>query len=156
MSYNLRPRPLVVYIDDNPDDRMIAQRAINNHELKLDFLQLSDGLEAIDALTARDSKRPDIIFIDNKMPVLQGTGLIRTLNEHEPLHDVPMILVSSQLTEKDIREAYKAGARSCVRKGDDPLEWNRQMRSVLVYWLEINAIVKDPVYPSEHLGVVFE
>lgn len=138
-----KKRPYVVLVDDCPDESMLAARILRDHPSNIELVELKDGLEAIDKLTAKDAKRPDLVLIDNKMPILKGVDVIRTLNEDERLWSTPMVLVSSRLTKQLVNDAYKAGARSCVEKEPDIIKWNRQMRGVLSYWLEVNKIDPD-------------
>lgn len=133
-------KPYVILVDDCPDQSGLVERVINQYPVKIELLRLADGFEAVDLLTSPKARQPDLIMIDNKLPIMNGVDVIRRLMEKESMWDVPMVLVSCYLTESQAREAYRAGARSCVFKSLDIIEWNRQMRGVLNYWLEVNSM----------------
>ena len=132
--------PYVVVVDDCPDETFLVSRIIEQHEQDIDLCLLENGAQAIDVLGDPSSRKPDLVILDNKMPFFSGIDVIKSLNRSERFKSVPMVLMSTVLSRRDIEEAYRVGARSCVSKGDDITNWNRQLRSVLAYWLTINEV----------------
>jgi CheY-like chemotaxis protein len=137
---NFMPNPYVVVVDDCPDESFLFTRIIEQHEQDVDFRLLQDGAQAIDFLKNPDNKTPDLIILDNKLPLVSGIEVIKALMQHERYQSVPIILVSAAFSKGAIKEAYRAGARSCIRKDDDVPNWNRKLRSVFAYWLTINEV----------------
>lgn len=137
------PNPYVVVVDDCPDESFLVSRIIEQHEQDVDLCMLDNGAQAIDVLGDPGSRTPDLVILDNRMPFFSGVDVIKSLMKHERFQEVPMVLISSAFSKKDIKDAYRVGARSCVRKGDDITNWNRQLRSVLAYWLTINEVTLD-------------
>lgn len=133
----------VVVVDDNPDEGLLITRIFSRMDRAVDLAMLTNGEEALQLLKSPNSRQPDIIIMDNKMPGAKGIEVLRQLNEYPHIRELPIILMSAEFTKKELREAYRAGARSCVEKGHDSVVWNRNLRGILAYWLEINKPAGD-------------
>jgi CheY-like chemotaxis protein len=48
-------------------------------------------------------ERPDLIFLDYMMPVMDGAGLLRGMAKDQALHDIPVVMMSS-LPEATVAE----------------------------------------------------
>lgn len=132
--------PYVVVVDDCPDETFLVKRIIEQHEQDVELQILQDGAQAVDFLSNPSNKTPDLIILDNKLPLVSGIEVIRALMKYERFQSVPIILISALFSKSEVKEAYRVGARSCVRKALDVTSWNRQLRSILAYWLTINDL----------------
>ncbi|KZZ79589.1 hypothetical protein A3766_10240 [Oleiphilus sp. HI0132] len=133
------PNPYVV-VDDCPDESFLVTRIIEQHEQEVDLCMLQNGAQAIDVLGDPGSRTPDLVILDNKLPFFTGIDVIKSLMNQARFHSVPIVLISAGFSKNEIKEAYRIGARSCVRQDLDVTNWNRQLRSVLAYWLTINEV----------------
>ncbi|GAB3819143.1 hypothetical protein GCM10028895_17170 [Pontibacter rugosus] len=77
-SYNT-PLDLVLLVDDDDTTNFLNQRLLNEMNISKEIKVLKNGKEAIDYLVKAYGpvqidgfKRPDIIFLDIKMPVMDG------------------------------------------------------------------------------------
>ncbi len=68
------------------------------------------------ALAAARRSAPSLIITDLNMPDMGGLDLCRQLQEREDTASVPVIIVSSKLTEKLRNEAHDLGVRTCLPK----------------------------------------
>jgi len=59
-------------------------------------------------------ERPDLIFLDYMMPVMDGASLLRNMAADPPLRDIPVVLMSS-LPEATVAERC-AGYTAFMRK----------------------------------------
>lgn len=93
---------LVLIADDNPDTRLICKTILEDRGFAV--LQAVDGREAVDL--AR-SHRPDLIFMDLMMPVMDGWEAKAELREdEEDVRSIPVVAVTAYEPErKVIREA---------------------------------------------------
>ena len=134
------PNPYVVVVDDCPDESFLVTRIIEQLEQNIDLRILQDGAQAIDVLGDPGSRTPDLILLDNKLPLVSGIDVIKALMKFERYQSIPIVLISVGFSKSEIKTAYRVGARSCVRKELDVTTWNRQLRSILAYWLTINDV----------------
>ena len=88
-----------------------------------------------EALALTKASEPDIIFLDLRMPVLDGIGFLRAYKPKTEHPDVKIIVFSNYDMQQEVDEAYELGAE----------------RSVLKAWAspkELIKIVKDTMATS--------
>ena len=102
--------PTVLVVDDSKVDRLMIGGLLQR-EGAMEVLYAANGNEALEALAA---SIPDLVVTDLVMPELDGLGLVAAVRERFPL--VPVILVTSQGSEKTAVKALQEGAASYVPK----------------------------------------
>jgi DNA-binding NarL/FixJ family response regulator len=96
------------------DQKLIRQgmRTLLNLEADLDVVgEASNGVEAI---TAVDQFRPDVVLMDVRMPQLDGVAATRRITERFP--DVAIIILTTFDDDEYVFEGLKAGARGYMLK----------------------------------------
>jgi two-component system LytT family response regulator len=106
------------------DDELLARRGIRNQ------LKHARGVEVIgeatngrDAVAAIKEKKPDVVFLDVQMPLLDGFGVIETL-EHKYLP--PAIVFVTAFDEHAIR-AFEINALDYLLKPVDPERFQKTL-----------------------------
>ena len=74
-----------------------------------------DGMDALEKLS-NVSDGVNLIITDLNMPNIDGYELIRTLKQNESLKSLPIIILSSEEGEQDIKLGSQAGASSYLVK----------------------------------------
>jgi CheY-like chemotaxis protein len=72
-----------------------------------------DGKEALKLTTQED---PDIIFLDLRMPTLDGVGFLKAYEPKAHHKNVEIIVFSNYDLQQEIDEAYELGAQRYVLK----------------------------------------
>ena len=101
----------ILVVDDNEDNREIF--AFRLEQLGFEVLVASNGKEAIE--TASQAK-PDLIFMDLRMPVMDGWEATRALRQTEWGKDLPVVAVTGHAMEEDRRKALTAGCNESIPK----------------------------------------
>ena len=135
-------KKLILIADDDEDDLMFAQKAINanSEESEIDIKLVKDGEELLDFLYKKgeyaDSKHPlpSVIFLDIKMPKLDGLKVLEILKANERLRIIPIIILSSSKT--DINSSYHKGANSYIVKPNIYGEMQEIMGKMKKFWFE--------------------
>jgi CheY-like chemotaxis protein len=96
----------VMIIDDTEVDRYVAERVIQKSGLSEEVIAMESVQDALDYLTANAENRdllPEIIFLDIRMPVLDGFDFLDKFNELPESVKKRMIIVmlTSSLNEED-------------------------------------------------------
>ena len=119
----------ILYVDDEPDIRLIAQLALN---LKPDFeVRMADSGESALAMLADQSWRPDLAMIDVMMPGLTGPEVLARMRADRDLSDLPVVFVTARARQQDV-DAYMAqGARGVITKPFDPIGLASQVEALL-------------------------
>jgi len=135
---------LIVLIDDDPDDVAVALRAARRSQLPVQVVVFHDGREALAALGLLDTGdeaswlRPCAIFLDIKMPLLDGWEMLRRLRDHARTKGVPIIVQSWSTRREDIERCYSLGANSFVAKRLTPDEPGSYFTDAVRYWVHLN------------------
>ncbi len=73
----------------------------------------ADGMEALELLVSSDV---DLLVTDLNMPNMDGYELIRAVRENPSYSALPVIILSSEDGEEDIRRGMELGANSYLVK----------------------------------------
>jgi signal transduction histidine kinase len=109
----------VLYVDDEPDARELAQRILANQGARV---ITADSAEAGRQLVARE--HPDVLVADIGMPEEDGYSLIRTIRSLPPDQggSIPAAAVTALARSEDRRRALLAGFQTHVAKPVDVVE----------------------------------
>ena len=133
----------LLIVDDDRDDLDIALRALDRQGLGGIVKVARDGQEALELLglengTPKSPIRPRVIFLDLKMPRVDGWEVLRRLREDEELADLPVVVLSSSDHEPDVKRSYELGANSFLVKRFDSRGPGTYIVEAAQYWLDLN------------------
>ena len=129
----------VLIIDDTPTSAATLQALLEDSGLK-NVVAISSGLEAIGDV-ARE--KPDLIFLDIKMPEIDGWLLCEMFSSIKRWKDIPVILQSGLVGRENIKKGLALGAHSYIEK---PVTLEK-IETVL------EAVFRPPVqYPQDILS----
>ncbi|HET7480959.1 MAG TPA: response regulator [Rubrobacteraceae bacterium] len=119
----------VLVADDDRVVRRIVTAKLSG--LGYEVSEVRDGQEAIDRL--EDGERPDLLITDQLMPRMNGLQLVRAVraSSREGLADLPIIMLTSRGSERDIIEGLRTGLDDYVVKPFSPDELAARVRTVL-------------------------
>jgi two-component system, response regulator len=140
-----RPRAITILLaDDDPDDRLLAQEALEENRLANDLHMVQDGEELLDYLYRRgkyadpaSSPRPGLILLDLNMPRMDGREALRVLKGDPDLRQIPVVVLTTSRAEEDIYRTYNLGVNSFISK---PVSFEGLVevtRALGRYWFEI-------------------
>lgn len=98
------------------DDDVLQLRAIQRQLRRNKQVELLVVDNAIDAMLAIGSTRPDLVVMDVYMPGLDGIEACRRIKANAEMHDVQVVIASAVLTPEIERTAREAGAARAVAK----------------------------------------
>lgn len=132
----------ILLVEDNADEVEVALRAMRKAAIDAPIEVARDGQAALERLgvevsTSGPTLHPRVVFLDLKLPRVDGWEVLRRLREHPATASVPVVVVSSSDDHDDIRRCYELGANSYVvkRMDDGP---GRYFAEAAHYWLELN------------------
>ena len=135
----------ILLVEDNPDDELLALRALRKNGIAGDVVVVRDGVEALDYLFAtgdyagRDARDvPRLILLDLNLPRVNGLEVLRHLRSDERTRLLPVVILSSSGEQRDKRECYDLGANSYVRKPVNFEQFVRAVEQLKSYWLVLN------------------
>jgi PAS domain S-box-containing protein len=102
----------VLYIEDNPANLRLVQKIISTHThlLLLDARTAEQGLDIVKA------HHPDLILLDINLPGMNGFEALRHLRDDPATCDIPVIALSANAMERDIKKGLAAGFTDYLTK----------------------------------------
>ncbi len=109
-------KAVLLIVDDIADNRMLLDGYLQNYGFE--FIEAENGREACDLARRR---RPDLILMDVKMPVMDGREATRRIKARPETRDIPIIAVTASAmkeAEKEISSLCDGYLRKPVNKAD--------------------------------------
>jgi len=103
----------VMTVDDQPAFREVAREVI---EATLGFVHVGDAGCGEQALALAEEVDPDLVFVDVRMPGIDGLETARRLKASHPTATI--VLISTEGFEGDSSGLESCGAAAFVRKED--------------------------------------
>lgn len=109
--------PLILLVEDDDNDVFFMRRALQKAEFTNPMNVANNGQEAIDYLSGagKFSDRnkfplPSIVFLDLKMPFLDGFEVLAWIRSQSALDKIPVVVLTSSSEERDRQRATALGA----------------------------------------------
>ncbi len=106
---------LIVFADDDADDRLLLQEAFEENNLKCTLYFVEDGVELLDYLE-QNSTIPSLILLDINMPRKDGKQILQEIKSNTKWRHIPVIMFTTSKSPEDIRKCYDLGANSFIIK----------------------------------------
>ena len=121
----------VLYIEDNPDNMMLVQRALEARGYHL--LKAMKGLEGV---ATAESEQVDLILLDINLPDIDGYEVARRLrsSQKRELSSIPIIAITANALKGDAEKALDAGSDVYMSK---PI-------NIRELWARVEAFVPMP------------
>jgi CheY-like chemotaxis protein len=141
----------ILLVEDNPNDVMIARRALTRGLVQHRLSVVRDGQEALDFLFRRGNfadveraPRPDLILLDLNLPRVDGFEVLRAIKSDAQLRRIPVIMLTTSEREEDVTNSYVLGANTFISK---PVEFDRFLNIIRVlheYWGQVAKLPSNP------------
>lgn len=136
----------VLLVEDNDDHAELVIRQLSEHAVNAQLTRLTDGQEALDYLLRNGkfadpavSPRPLVVFLDLRLPKVDGLEVIRIIKESEELRKIPIVVLTTSEADRDVTRAYVNHANSYVVKPVDFQKFRDLMNELGIYWLKWNT-----------------
>ncbi|MDT7827571.1 response regulator [Pricia sp. S334] len=124
----------ILLVDDDPDDLLLFKEAIASFEIRSELLLFACGEAFIAHLNATDTI-PDLIFLDMKMPKIDGLECLRQIRKTPEWQDAIVAIYSNFTAEDLIENTFSEGANIYIEKPEDLQKLKKVLKKVLqVNW----------------------
>ncbi len=100
------------------DDSKVIREAIKEI-LEIGNLQVTEACDGKQAVKSIDNKLPDLVLLDAVMPVMDGVSVLKVLRKSYSKIQLPIILIASQGSPREMVQALDLGANDYVTKPID-------------------------------------
>jgi CheY-like chemotaxis protein len=118
---------IILLVEDDDNDVFFFRRALEKAGLDLPWRMVSDGEQALQYLTGQgifaertSHPLPDIIFLDLKLPYVNGLEVLEFIQKDTFLSSIDVIVLTSSPEERDRKRAYELGAKEYLVKPATP------------------------------------
>ena len=134
----------ILLVEDNEGDIILTLDAFEESKVKTEISVTRNGQEALDFLNKRgnykDAKKPDLILLDINIPVYNGHEVLKQIKEDQMLKKIPVIMLTTSSSQKDINSAYENHSNSYVKKPLDMEEFLEAILKIEEFWLQLSTL----------------
>ncbi|RLP52703.1 MAG: response regulator [Ketobacter sp.] len=140
-------KPLVILLaEDNIDHAELIVETLQDFNLTNTVFHVTNGEEVIKFLKCEgeyntsETKIPDLILLDLKMPRMDGTSALQWIKSEPQFRHLPVVMLSTSHTEQEIQNCYRLGANSYLTK---PLQFDdfiKKIKDLNFYWVLTSEI----------------
>ncbi|PWI48855.1 two-component system response regulator [Candidatus Heimdallarchaeota archaeon B3_Heim] len=103
----------ILVVDDEEDTVELARMVLEFEGYRV--FSANNGQEAIDFLKTQDEK-PNLVLLDVLMPKMDGLKVCKWIKENPHLKEIPVLLFTAKVGNKDRIAGEKVGADAYIAK----------------------------------------
>lgn len=131
----------ILLVEDNEGDVGLIEEVLEEMNIRNKLNVATDGEEAILFLHNEGkfsgSPRPDIVLLDLNLPKKDGREVLKEIKADCNLKNIPVVILTTSGSEKDILRAYDLHANAYITKPLDFDQFIKVIESIGNFWLEI-------------------
>ncbi|HVG15390.1 MAG TPA: response regulator [Chitinophagaceae bacterium] len=113
---NNKPARKILLIDDDADDRKYFIEAVQEIDNTIQCVTAKDGDQALQLLRDPQNSLPDYIFLDLRMPKINGRQCLIQLKSDDRLKAIPVTVYTTSRELKESEELQGLGAVRFITK----------------------------------------
>ena len=139
---------LILIVEDSPSDYESVVRSFKKLGMKDEVYHCENGDKALDFLYGRKEfsnaphPRPSVILLDLNLPGTDGREVLKQIKNDPDLKSIPVVVLTTSDSDKDIKECYQYGANSYMIKPSNWGDFFKMMENFKNYCLG-SAILPD-------------
>ncbi len=119
----------VLIVDDSSSMRAVIKKTIKVSGFNVgQFLAAEDGRDAMKVLSA---EWVDLVLTDINMPNMNGMELIKKMKEDEILKTIPVVIVTTEGSEKVKKQSMDLGASALIKKPFRPEDIRNALNRIM-------------------------
>jgi len=131
----------ILLVEDDPGDQKLLKKSLESQRIANELHICSSAEEALKFLqkscTEDFCKLPNLILLDLNMPGMGGIEFLKRIKDDDKLKIVPVVILTTSDSEKDILEGYKLQAAGYVTKPPKLVEFHNIISQITNYWFLI-------------------
>jgi CheY-like chemotaxis protein len=145
MTNMTTPRPVeILLVEDSPSDAALTLEALRAGKIVNKLTHVEDGVEAMNFLKLRgkysNAARPDLIMLDLNLPRKDGREVLEELKSDPELMSIPVVVMTTSNSDKDILKAYELHANCYIKKPMEFSQFIKVIKSIEEFWLTVVAL----------------
>jgi CheY-like chemotaxis protein len=112
----------ILIVDDDEDDQKLFIESAKEVDEDIRCVTANDGQEAIIFLKDEHNTLPDYIFLDLRMPRINGKQCLEEIKKDKRLRHIPIFIYTTSKNVQDSIDLKKMGAVHFITKPENPTE----------------------------------
>ena len=132
--------PRVWSIEDSHHDQEALRRALKRAGHEVNLHEIADGdsaLQKVQELSRGHVDPPDLVLLDLNLGARSGFEVLALLKGDAVMRRVPVVILTSSLSSRDVAAAYDAGANAVVQKPLALRDYYATVQNMVEFWLHI-------------------
>lgn len=132
----------VLLVEDNEGDILLTKEAAEDSGIVENIRVIKDGKEAIkffEALT-KPEEIPQLVLLDINLPKISGQDVLIYIKNNEKFKSIPVIMLTTSSSEKDIAQSYRNHANCYITKPIDAVDFKKAIHTLGNFWTSIASI----------------
>jgi DNA-binding NtrC family response regulator len=105
-----------LFVDDDADDRKLFIEAVKEIDQTIVCKTANNGEQALAVLRDSQNSLPDLIFLDIRMPRINGKKCLVEIKKDESLKHIPVIIYTTSKAVEESKELRDLGAFYFISK----------------------------------------
>lgn len=146
-------KSVILLVEDDPDDVFFLQEAFKKADMAGALRVARDGEEAVAYLLGQGAfadrrlhPPPALVLLDLKLPRKSGLEVLEWRRGQPGMASIPVVVLTSSVSETDVRRAYELGANAYLVKPIDSGAQDEMVGTIRRFWLGLNRL-PDPASP---------
>jgi chemotaxis family two-component system response regulator Rcp1 len=134
----------ILLVEDNPDEVLLTRETLKDARVANRVHVAADGEEAMEFVRrgngSAEAPRPDLILLDLNLPRKDGREVLAELKRDEDLKRIPVIVLTTSASDRDLLEAYDKCVNAYVRKPVSLDRFIEVVNAIDEFWLGVVAL----------------
>jgi len=141
-------RPIeILLVEDSPSDATLTIEALEAGKIANKLSHVEDGAEAMAYLRRQgrysNASKPDLIMLDLNLPRKDGREVLKELKSDPALKMIPVIILTTSSSDKDVMQSYELHANCYITKPVDFKRFIDIVRSIENFWLTVVTLPQN-------------
>lgn len=134
----------ILLVEDNEGDILLTTEALEEGKIFNKISVVRDGKQAMDFLKKRNEytnvELPDLILLDINLPKQNGHEFLKLIRADSEIKHIPIIMLTTSSSEKDMLTANKNFANYYIIKPVDVEDFINAIIKIEDFWLNITHL----------------
>jgi CheY-like chemotaxis protein len=136
----------ILLVEDNEGDIILTLEALKEAKIYNEINVVRDGDAALQYLNKegeyQDAETPDLILLDINLPKMDGIEVLAKIKSNEGLMVIPVVMLTTSDSEKDIFQSYQSHANCYITKPVNFENFMEVIQTIKNFWINIVQLPK--------------
>jgi CheY-like chemotaxis protein len=132
----------ILLVEDNEGDILLTVEAFEESKIVNKIMAIRDGKAAINFFEGIKNKGdvPHLVLLDVNLPKVNGHEVLMYIKNSDKYKYIPVIMLTTSSSEKDILLSYKNYVNCYITKPIDVTDFMKAITKIEDFWINIVSI----------------